>query len=276
MIARWLREVETDVVQRIAAAPSVFCFLDYDGTLARLAPTPDAATPLPDAAAILQALAVTPRTQVALVSGRTVVDLRSRLDVPGLYYVGLHGLEIRFPNGRTEVSEHAAGMRSVLPAITQQLEIALGKRAGILIEDKGLALACHYRRAARADAAEARKTVATVAEHAQRHGAPITVMHGHEVVEIRSTAANKGQTVCQLLAAQAPAALAVYIGDDHTDEDAFRLLPPESMTIRVGPAAVPTGARYRVADPDEVLRFLRAILEQRHGGEPPAAPARGA
>jgi trehalose 6-phosphate phosphatase len=275
MTARGLCTAEADVLQVIAAAHSVFCFVDYDGTLARLAPTPDAAKPLPGAAALLQALAAAPRTQVALVTGRTIANLRSLLDVPGIYYVGIHGLEIEFPDGIVEWSESVAVVRSVLPAIKQQIAQALGSRPGVLIEDKGLALAYHYRLASRADAAATREVVQTVAERTQRDGAPIAVMHGHEVAEIRSAFANKGRAVCQLLAAHAPAALAVYIGDDQTDEDAFRLLPPESITIRVGPATVPTAARYRVADPDEVLRLLRAIVEQRRGRELGSAPGLG-
>lgn len=267
MTARWPREVAADVVGRIATAPNVFLFLDYDGTLAPLAPTPDAAQPLPATPALLQDLAAWRGTQVAVVTGRSVTDIRCLLDVPGIYYVGIHGLEIRLPNGTVELSESVAVVRSVLPAIKHRIERAVGHRPGILIEDKGLALAVHFRLAARADAAFARAAVATAAEPAQRQGAPIAVLHGHEVVEIRSALANKGKTVCQLLAAYAPAALAVYIGDDQTDEDAFRLLPPQAITIRVGPATMSTAARYCAASPHEVLRFLRAVLDQRHTQE---------
>ena len=271
MTACRLGEVEADVVQRIARAPSVFCFLDYDGTLAPVVATPDAASPLSGTAAVLQALAGRPGTQVALVTGRSVADLRRLLDVPGIYYVGIHGLEVCFPNGTVELSESVAAMRSVLPAIKREMEQTLASCPGILIEDKGLALACHYRLTSPGDGASARETVAAIAEIHQRRGAPVMVTHGHEVVEVRSALANKGKTVCQLLAACAPTALAVYIGDDQTDEDAFLSLPPESITIRVGPASVPTAARYRIADPDEVLRFLRLVVAHRHNRAPATA-----
>jgi trehalose-phosphatase len=271
MTARWLREVEADVLRRIATASSVFCFLDYDGTLSPLAATPDAAAPLAGTALVLQALAAAPQTQVALVTGRTIADIRRHLDVPGIYYVGIHGLEIGFPSGAIELSDSVAVVRSVLPAIKRQIEQALENLPGILIEDKGVALACHYRLAARADAARARQTVATIAQTYQRRGAQIAVTHGHEVVEIRSAFANKGKTVCRLLAAYGPSAQAVYIGDDQTDEDAFRLLPPESITIRVGPAVAATAARYRVEQPSEVLSILRAMVTCRSGLEKVAA-----
>jgi len=271
--ARWLREVEADVLQRIAAAHCAFCFLDYDGTLSPLAPTPGQARPLPGAAAVLAALAESPGIRVALVTGRTVTEIRRLVDVPGIYYIGIHGLEICLPDGSFELSEHAAVVRAALPPIKQQIEQAIGKRPGILIEDKGLALACHYRLASRAEAARARETVAAVASSYQWRGVQIAVTHGHEVIEIRSALVHKGNTACRLLGTQGPLALAVYIGDDQTDEDAFELLPPESITVRVGPTPLTTAARYRVADPGEVLRFLRALLDCRRGPELAAAQA---
>jgi len=270
MTARRLLEVEVDVVRRIARTESVCCLLDYDGTLAPLASTPNAAVPPPGTAALLEALATLPGIQVALVTGRTIDNIRRLIDVPGIYYVGIHGLEIRFPNGTVEMSERVARLRSVLPSIKQQIMQALGNRAGIFVEDKGLALACHYRLASRSDAADALQTVTSIAHGYQRLGAQVAVTQGHEVVEVRSAFANKGKTVCRLLAHRP--SLAVYIGDDQTDEDAFRLLPPESVTIRVGPATMPTAARYRVEDPSEVLRFLRAIIEHRQGRSEYRAP----
>jgi trehalose-phosphatase len=258
-----LREVEATVLQRIAAAPSVFCFLDYDGTLAPLAPTPDAAAPLPGTAVLLQDLAAVSGVQVALVTGRTIADVRRFLDVDGIYYVGIHGLETRFPNGTSELSEAAAQVGSTLVSIRAQVEEALGTRPGVLIEDKGLALAFHYRLASRADATTVRRSVSAIADTHRRRGAPIAITHGHEVIEIRPLEANKGRAACRLLAPFSLPVLAVYIGDDQTDEDAFTLLPVDAITIRVGPATVSTAARYCVADPDEVHDFLRALIKQR-------------
>jgi trehalose 6-phosphate phosphatase len=265
MSAVWLGEVEGALLQRIAAADRLFCFLDYDGTLAPLAPTPDKAYPLPGTTALLNDLVADPGTQVAVVTGRTVHAIRRILDVRGLYYIGIHGLEIRLPSGAIEMSEGVAIVRSILPALKQQLQHALGGRPGILIEDKGPALACHYRLASREDAGAARQRVTAVAQTYQRRGVKIVVRQGHEVVEVRPAYVNKGKTACMLLAANGPAALAVYIGDDQTDEDAFTLLPSDSITIRVGPPTVPTVARYRVDEPEDVHRFLRAVIEHRRG-----------
>ena len=261
-----LGEVEAIVLRRIAAARRVFCFLDYDGTLASLAPTPDSVTPFRDTPALLRQLAAAPGTDVALVTGRTISDLRRQLSVPSAYYVGVHGFEVSCSGSVVEISSEAAAVRSMIPAIKQQLEDALGARLGILIEDKGIALACHYRLAAPADAAAARAAVTAMAESYQRGGLPITARHGHAVVELLPTGVTKGKMSCVLLSMHAPSALAVYIGDDATDEDAFNALPADAITVRVGTSAVPTAARYRVNDPCAVHRFLYAVLNCRQAG----------
>jgi len=182
-----------------------------------------------------------------------------------VYYVGLHGLEVCVPGGKTELTEDVAAVQAILPEIRRGLEESLDGRPGVLIEDKGAALACHYRLASQADAVVVRQTLAAAVDLYQQKGVPLTLMHGHEVTEIRPSGANKGKTVCRLLAAYSSAALAVYIGDDQTDEDAFALLPAESITIRVGSSTVPTVARYRIEDPAAVQRFLGALLEHRRG-----------
>src|SRR6266446_5392339 len=92
-----LDNVDGAVLRRVSAAAQVFCFLDYDGTLAPLAPTPAEAVPLPGTLELLRQLAQAPGVLVAVVTGRTIVDVRRALEVPGIYYVGLHGLEIRTP-----------------------------------------------------------------------------------------------------------------------------------------------------------------------------------
>lgn len=257
-----LAAVEEKLLRRLREAESVFCFFDYDGTLAPIVPTPDQARPLPGTAPLLRDLAGMPDTRVAVVSGRPIADVRRFLDIPGVYYVGLHGLEVCVPGGKNELTEDIALVHAILPEIRRRLQQSLAGRPGVLIEDKGPALACHYRLASQADAVIVRQTLAAAVDAYQEKGGPLALTHGHEVIEIRPTCANKGKTVCRLLAAYSPSALAVYIGDDQTDEDAFALLPAESITIRVGYSTVHTAARYRIEDPGEVHRFLRAMLEQ--------------
>ncbi len=264
------RSVEKELVRRVAAADRVFCFLDYDGTLSPLAPTPDEAVALPGTSSIVRQLAATTGVQVALISGRTIADLRRFLDIPGIYYVGIHGLEIRLPNAETQVADGIESVRAAVPEIKGLLQRELGTRSGILIEDKGVALACHYRLAAPADAAAACKLLAAVAREQQGRDVPIALIYGQQVAELRPTQCDKGKATLRLLGAYGGTALPVYIGDDQTDEDAFAVLPPESVTIHVAPSDTPTRARFRVAEPRDVHRFLRAVLELRMHGVPGA------
>jgi trehalose-phosphatase len=132
-----------------------------------------------------------------------------------------------------------------------------------LLEEKGAAIACHYRLASRDDARAARDAAIGVALTYQRRGAALAFIDGHEVTELRPADANKGKAVSALLALRSPRPLAVYIGDDRTDEDAFRQLPPNAITIRVGGPEQETVARYRLADPVEVRDFLTSVVETR-------------
>lgn len=257
--------VEHGVLGRVMEAHRVFFFLDYDGTLTSLAPTPEAAVPLRDTAMLLQQLATMPGTYVALVTGRTIANLRNLLNVPHVYYVGVHGVEVSCSARVVEIASEAEAVRAMIPAIKQQLEASLGARLGILIEDKGMALACHYRLAADDDAAAARAAVEAIAASYQRDGLPIATKHGHAVVELLPTGVTKGKACRALLSMHAPSALAIYIGDDATDEDAFTALPSDAITIRVAAAAMPTAARYRVTDPLAVHEFLGQVLNYRRG-----------
>jgi trehalose-phosphatase len=263
--ARPLAQVAGEILERIAAAERLFCFLDYDGTLAPIAATPEAARPLPGMPEVLRALAVAPGTRVALVSGRSIENLSAHLDVAGVWYIGIHGLETRAPDGSYQRTEQAAVIRSLLPAIRRRLEVALSAHPGIALEDKGAALACHFRLASREAAAAARWTVSSVVREYTSRGLAIAAIEGHEVIEIRPAFVSKGKAVRALLNEQGRGVLPLYVGDDRTDEDAFAVLPAPAVTVRVGPPDTVTTARYLLADPVAVAEFLRDVLRVRGG-----------
>ena len=248
------------LLARRAACTSLFCGLDYDGTLAPIAPTPDAAVPYPGTAALLGRLAATPATRVAIVTGRSIDDVRRFLDLDDVYYVGIHGLELRRPG--STVTDSAAGRRArmVLPRLVERLRPELDGRPGLLLEEKGAAVAVHYRLAAESDAAHGRAVVEGLVDDLRDAGEAIDLLRGHEVVEVRPAGVDKGRALCELLASDAPGSLPLYIGDDRTDEDAFRALPAAAVTIRVGPADVETRAQFRLADPAAVHSFLQGVL----------------
>lgn len=254
---------DRSVLEQLESALRLFCFLDYDGTLAPIAATPGDAYPLDNVPEMLIALSDLPDIDVAIVTGRALSDLRELLDVPGLYYVGTHGLEVRLPNGELIQAGGVALIRSLLPSLKRRLQEALAERPGILIEDKGAALACHFRLASPADASLARQVVNDLVRDYRRRGTALDTLNGHAVVEIRPLGINKGKTASALLAQYGSGALPIYVGDDRTDEDAFRLLPGDAITIRVGSPGEPTAARHRLAGPEQVLLFLEEVLQSR-------------
>lgn len=262
--ARDLRECESAVLARLRDAPALACFLDYDGTLAAIAPTPQQARPWPGTAELLARLVAARATEVTIVSGRTVADLRRHLDVPGLGFIGVHGLEW-LASASTAVERHEAAQRvaDILPLVRRELEEHLGPRPGVWLEDKGIAIACHYRLAERRDARRARDAVIAVAEAWRARGAEVAVLHGHEVSEIRPAGVDKGRTVTALLAGRLPPPLVLYMGDDRTDEEAFGALSADAVTVRVGSPGVDTRARYRLTGPPEVHAFLGRVAEIR-------------
>ena len=240
----------------------LLCCLDFDGTLAPIVPTPAAAAPLPGVATALAELAALPGIRVAIVTGRTVDDVRTRLHIAGAFYIGVHGLEVQHPGGPMTVQAGLDALHAGIAAIRRGLQHRVNDLKGVLLEDKGVALACHYRLASKKDGATLRALAEAAAAAARQEGLAVEVMHGHAVAEIRPTQTNKGAAVLALLA---PGERAVYVGDDETDEDAFRRLPEDAVTIRVGPPEVESTARHRLEGPEAVLTFLCALLARRRG-----------
>lgn len=250
-------------LQAAAEAPELFCFLDYDGTLAPIAPRPELATPLPGVDTILARLARLPHTTVAVVSGRKAADLVSFLPIAGLFYVGLHGAEFRTPEGQVIRAPLPPQAEELLQRWRAKLESLATLFPGVWIEDKGVALACHYRQAEAEAVRQLGQLLEEFAAELQAPSVPIEILRGNCVWELRPKGIDKGRAVLWLLRTYRPAALPLYAGDDQTDEDAFAQLREEAITIRVGPLDVPSKARYRVTSPHELKEFLDMLAQQR-------------
>jgi trehalose 6-phosphate synthase/phosphatase len=251
-----------DVTQRrlapwLAQRPTLALFLDYDGTLTPLAQRPEDAK-LPEAArqVLLQAARM-PNVDTVIVSGRALDDLKRMVDVPGLTYVGNHGFEIEGP-GLTFQHQQAEAARANLEAAADAL--ALLNAPGARIERKGVTVAFHVREVA----APERDQAAHAAEGVlRRHRLRVTL--GKLVVEGRPPVDwHKGRAVLHVLVhrhgADWPSRVrALYVGDDVTDEDAFRSLRGIGRSIRVAaaPPASVTAADFRLPDPDAVIQLLR-------------------
>ncbi len=245
------------------AAPRLFLGLDYDGTLVPIAPRPEEARPTPALHALLAQLAQAPRVEVALISGRPLSELCALLPVLGISYVGTHGLEMRTVTGEVRQLIPAGAFTTIMARLRRDISPIVASDPGFLLEDKRYALALHYRQA-RPETSErgvARFLSAVLAY--QRKGVALEVIHGKKVVEVRPVGVNKGKAVQCLLRRESNMTLPLYLGDDATDEDAFRLVNGRGLTILVADPPQRTAARYYLRTPQEVFNFLSHLLSLR-------------
>jgi trehalose 6-phosphate phosphatase len=268
-----LLPVHDAVRTRLAGAPLVV-MLDVDGTLAPIAPRPELAQVPATTSQCVAALAAGAHVIVALVSGRAAADARRLVRVANTWVIGNHGYEIVSPDGESLVDPQVEPYRNLVAQAGRRLEPRLAHVAGVIVEDKRWTLSVHYRLA---DPAVVPRVRGLVEDTAQALGLHIT--DGKMVFEIRPPArVDKGTAVLTLAArlhALGEGASLVFIGDDRTDEDAFRALrlrQRNSVTVRVAPDEnTGTAAEFAVADPEEVLRFLEWLRAERG-----AAPRRAA
>jgi trehalose 6-phosphate synthase len=254
-------------------------FLDYDGTLVPIAPTPQEAQPSAELRDLLRALAR--RVAVVIVSGRAAADLRRLLDVEGVAYMGNHGLEV-IGGEQPPVYEAAVGFRHHLRQLAGEIRFRLSPVRGVLVEEKGFSVSVHYRLVDPSQHPRVAQVVRTVVDRARPW---IALTKEKKVLELRpSLVWDKGRAVRWWLeehyGAEWPAAVVpVYVGDDRTDEDAFAAIRGRGVTIAVAPEG-PTAAAYAVESPAEVAAFLRrladalAARDSQAGPQPPAARER--
>lgn len=239
-------------LSRARGAAQRLWLFDYDGTLAPFAATPERAAPDDGLIELLGLLATMPGTRVEIVSGRARENLEAWL---GALPVGLHaehGLWSRARRGEPWRSDLALDTGWKGP-VRAAIEGAVSHLAGSLVEEKSASVVWHYRRVlpelASTHLAEVRALLAPLAARYD-----LRVTPGAKSLEVRSARVSKG-TVTARLAAEMPGAVVIAAGDDTTDEDMFRALPDEAVTVKVGQGV--SAARYRV----DGVRALRGLIE---------------
>jgi trehalose 6-phosphate phosphatase len=251
------------LVQRCLAHECCVLFLDYDGTLTPIIEDPDSARLSPAMEHVLTALLQHPRYRVGIVSGRALADLRTRVPRTGLYLAGNHGLEIEGPGVSYEHPE-VWRLRPELDALAQGMKGDLEAIPGAWVEDKGLTLSVHFRRVPVASVPEVKARLIRRAGPGVDAGR-LALRTGKAVLEVRPRVQwTKGEAVRWLLEQirlERPAAsvLAFYLGDDDTDEDAFRVLASAGVGIVVGDDRHGSAARYYVESTDEVEQLLTVL-----------------
>src|SRR5262249_17384360 len=237
-------------------------FLDYDGTLAEIARRPSEAQLSTGMRAALAACAARGDTDLVIVSGRSLVDVRAMVGVPELVYAGNHGLEIEGPGmspfRHPDLAHYAERARRLAP------ELATLCSDGAWVEEKGATLAVHFR-----ELAPERQPSLVDAARARINAAGFQARDAHCAIEARPPIAwDKGHAALHVLRDRHGQAWSTYVrviyaGDDDTDEDAFRALQGLGVTFRIGPADQPTRARRRLRDVSAVEAMLRWLAARR-------------
>jgi trehalose-phosphatase len=252
-------------IKQLLSNRLIFLFLDYDGTLAPIREKPKYALIPKHTKNLLSELSKIPQCKIAVISGRSLKDVSRIVGLDNIIYGGNHGLELKGPQiqFRSPVSKKH---KAILEQINRNLRNKLRSIKGVLIEDKGLSLSVHYRLVAPKNIPLV-KTIfcEATAFHLWRN--EIRVRTGKMVIEVCPPVNwDKGKAVLWLLqnisSRNAIPAMPVYIGDDLTDEDAFKLLENSGLTIFVGKPKK-SNAKYYVKDTTEVLDFLSWLEEER-------------
>lgn len=248
-----------------AAAGPVALFIDFDGTLVEIAPTPDAVVVPPDLPPRLRALYAALDGAVAIITGRTIDDIEGFLPVSDVAITGGHGAERRLMGQRETASP---ALLSDARAIARRVSDTLVGRPEILVEPKPTGVAVHYRAAPELGAVARAALTRAIEGHNDFH-----VIAGKKVFEARPKWADKGSAIERLMQIKPFAGrMPIFIGDDVTDEDGFgaagRL---GGFGIRIG--AGETSARFTLPAIADLFDFFDALITS-HGERAQPAPTR--
>jgi trehalose 6-phosphate phosphatase len=256
---RWFEE-------NLAGGGPWWFFLDYDGTLAELAPTPDHVTADPEVVALVSRLAKRPDSCVGVISGRRLDHVERLVPVSGALLAGTYGVEMRLFNGERVERVDYQVVRPILDVLKPQWEALVEGRERFFLEDKGWSLALHARFVADEEAEEVLTEARLLALDGVARGGEsnFRILGGHKFLEVGPRLAHKGKTVRYLLGRYpCCGARPVYLGDDGKDEEAFGEIKAHGgISIVVSSEEKETRADYRVASPWAVRRLLGTILNR--------------
>jgi trehalose 6-phosphate phosphatase len=236
------------VVRRLRATNRWLLLLDFDGTLVPMINNPSEVRLDPPVQRVLGRLAKHRGSSVYIMSGRRLADLRRRVRIPGVRLLGLHGWERRGaalpPSQKRLLRQAKLWLAQWLPAMP-----------GIEIEDKGYALAVHYRGAA-LPMVRVAGLVMLIARDLFRPG--LHLLKGKNIWELLPRAiVGKGHATQRLIEGLPADTLPIFVGDDTSDESAFAVLQ-NGLAVHVG-GHTKTKASFRLRNPGEVREFLERL-----------------
>ncbi len=248
-------KVQAALLQQFRSAAHRCFLLDYDGTLVPFVQDPKLARPDAELLELLGALAADAANEVLIVSGRSRRDLEEWFGNLPVALVAEHGVWLRAKGAewrmlRALTTEWKERVRPILQLYVDRLP-------GALLEEKEFSLTWHYRRADPEQASlRAKELLDDLAGYTRN--IDVQVLEGNKVLEVRNTGVSKGTAALEWLAGHEPD-FTLAVGDDRTDEELFRALPPTAYSVRVGLAT--TTARYYLGTHTAVRRVLRELSQ---------------
>jgi trehalose-phosphatase len=255
------------ISEQIQTARHILFFSDFDGTLAPIIEKPELAAMPENVYRILGELIHDQRFTVGIISGRALSDLKERVNIGGIIYAGNHGFEIEGP-GLKFVNPIAEEIKPFFRIVRQILGLTLGTIKGVFVEDKGLTLSIHYRQVQEEKIGDIQTMVERAINGLSSRGL-FKVTSGKKVYEVRPAVDwDKGKAIRMLMkrygkGGRPSGLLPIYLGDDLTDEDGFRIIEKygNGITVHVGGVDTRSAARYYLDSSDEVAVFMDRLLD---------------
>jgi len=253
-----LDETVESFFESLKSARQRLLLLDYDGTLAPFVVDRDKAFPYPGIEIRLDKLIESANTEVIIISGRALNDLKPLLnlkDYPEMW--GSHGWESLSSDGHYDLKPVAS---SDLAAITDAREYVYESKLDTYLEEKPVSLAIHVRGVENRIALD---IMTKIKHYWERIAADSNLMCDEfdGGIELKVPGFNKGHVVREILQRYSSPPSTAYLGDDSTDEDAFRALEGNALRVLVKEENRPTAADVRIAPPDELIKFLDRWIE---------------
>lgn len=246
-----------DEIKKLIKNKRVVFFLDYDGTLSPIADRPEHAFLPDETKKTLEC--ISKKFTVSIVSGRDLVDVRRCVGIDGLYYAGSHGYDIAGPYRNFQISE-AERFINTINLAEVELQERLNSIEGVILERKKFGVAIHYRLVAEVNL----NSVSKIVEDVHSKHLELRKTSGKKVFELQPKIDwHKGKALLWLLEClglDQEDVIPFYIGDDVTDEDAFKVIAEKGIGISVQENMKPTFAKYTLKNPKAVQIFLEKFM----------------
>jgi trehalose 6-phosphate phosphatase len=254
------------IFRRIEQSKQRLLLCDYDGTLTAIVDSPEMANLTDETRALINGLIHKPGVKVGIVSGRSLADIKERVGIGGVIYAGNHGFEIEGPEIQF-IHPLTEEISSIIRLIGAVLKRTMSGVKGVIVEDKGITLSVHYRLVDQNQVPSVNSTFENTVGTARKLG-KIKTTSGKKVHEVRPAISwHKGNAV-QLIfdkvshSSRKSQVLPIYLGDDLTDEDAFKTVNElNGISVLIGDAAHTSVADYYLNSTSEVNSFLAEFLK---------------